>query len=65
MAKQAAVKRIKVTQVRSSISCPADQKATVRALGLKRINHSIEKDDTPAVRGMLFKVKHLIKVEEL
>jgi large subunit ribosomal protein L30 len=58
-------KKLLVTQVRSVISTPADQKATVRALGLKRINDSIEKDDTPAVRGMLFKVKHLVKVEEL
>lgn len=65
MAKKAVAKKLKVTQVRSSISCPQDQKDTVRALGLKRIHHSIEKDDSPAVRGMLFKVKHLVKVEEL
>ena len=65
MPKKTAVKKLKVTQVRSTISCPKDQGATVRALGLKRINDSIEKDDTPAVRGMLFKVKHLVKVEEL
>jgi large subunit ribosomal protein L30 len=65
MPKKAAVKELKVTQVRSTISCPADQKATVRALGLKRINHSVTKQDTATVRGMLFKVKHLIKVEEL
>lgn len=64
-AKKTAAKRLKVTQVRSVISCPKDQKATVRALGLKRINDSIEKDDTPAVRGMVFKVRHLVKVEEL
>lgn len=65
MAKKAAVKRIKVTQVRSAIGSPADQKATVKALGLKRLHHTVEKDDTPAVRGMLFKVRHLIKVEEI
>jgi len=64
-AKKDAVKRLRVTQVRSVISCPADQKATVRALGLHRINDSIDKDDSPSVRGMLFKVKHLVKVEEL
>lgn len=64
-AKKAAVSKLKVTQTRSVIGTPADQKATVRALGLKRINHSIEKDDTPTVRGMLFKVKHLVEVEEL
>jgi large subunit ribosomal protein L30 len=65
MAKKAAVKKIRVTQVRSTISCPHDQKATVKALGLKRINHAVDKDDTPAIRGMVFKVKHLVKVEEL
>lgn len=64
MAKKTDVKRIKVTQIRSAISCPANQKATVKALGLRRINHSIEKDDTPAVRGMLFRVRHLVKVED-
>ncbi|MCL2503182.1 MAG: 50S ribosomal protein L30 [Coriobacteriia bacterium] len=65
MAKAAAPKKIKVTQVRSTISCPKDQKATVKALGLKRINDSVEQSDTPAVRGMVFKVKHLVKVEDL
>jgi large subunit ribosomal protein L30 len=65
MPKKTEAKKLKVTQVRSTISCPKDQKLTVRALGLKRINDSIEKEDNPAVRGMLFKVKHLIKVEEL
>lgn len=57
--------KIKITQVRSAIGSPKDQKATVRALGLKRMNDSVEQDDTPAVRGMVFKVKHLVKVEEL
>lgn len=65
MAKKAVAKKLKVTQVRSSISCPQDQKDTVRALGLKRVHHTIEKDDSPAVRGMLFKVRHLVEVEEL
>lgn len=58
------VKKIKVTQVRSAISCPHDQKATVKALGLKRMHQTVEKEDTPAVRGMLFKVRHLVKVED-
>lgn len=65
MAKKAAVKRIKVTQVRSAIGSPADQKATVKALGLKRLHHTVEKNDTPTIQGMLFKVRHLVKVEEL
>ncbi len=57
-------KTLKVTQVRSTISCPSDQVKTVRALGLKRIRHTVELPDNPAVRGMLFKVKHLVTVEE-
>ena len=65
MPKKAVAKKLRVTQIRSTISCPHDQVATVKALGLKRINDSVEHTDSPAVRGMLFKVKHLIKVEEL
>ncbi len=63
--KAAAKKTLKVTQVRSVIGRPADQRATVRALGLKRINDTAEHVDTPTIRGMLFKVKHLVNVEEL
>jgi len=63
MAKDAAG-RIRITQVKSVIGAPADQKATVRALGLKRINHTVEQDDTPVIRGMVFKVKHLVRVED-
>jgi large subunit ribosomal protein L30 len=65
MAKKKAAKSLKVTQIKSTIGCPADQKATVKALGLKRIDDSVEKVDDPAVRGMIFKVKHLVSVEEL
>lgn len=65
MAKKAESKTLRVTQIKSVIGTPADQKATVRALGLKRINHTVEQTDSPAVRGMIFKVKHLVKVEEL
>jgi len=57
--------KLKITQVKSVIGSPADQKATVRALGLKRINDSVEQEDSPAIRGMVFKVKHLIEVEEV
>lgn len=64
MAKTDTAKKLKITQVRSAIGLPADQKATVRALGIKRMNHTVEQADTPAVRGMIFKVKHLVKVEE-
>jgi large subunit ribosomal protein L30 len=57
--------KIKVTQRRSVIDRPKDQKSTVRRLGLHRINDSIVKDDTPDVRGMIAKVQHLVEVEEV
>lgn len=57
--------KLKITQVRSAIGLPKDQKATVRALGLKRMRDTVEQDDTPAIRGMVFKVKHLVTVEEI
>ena len=56
--------KLKITQVKSVIGSPEDQRRTVRALGLKRINDTVEQDDTPTVRGMVFKVKHLVEVEE-
>ena len=58
-------KKLKVTQRRSVIDRPKDQKRTVRALGLHRINDSVIKDDRPEIRGMIFKVKHLVEVEEV
>ncbi len=63
MAKET-TKRIRITLVKSPIGSPADQKATVRALGLKRMNHTVEQDDTAVIRGMVFKVKHLVRVED-
>jgi large subunit ribosomal protein L30 len=57
--------KLKVTQRRSVIDRPKDQKSTVRRLGLHRINDSIIKDDTPDVRGMIAKVRHLVEVEEV
>jgi large subunit ribosomal protein L30 len=65
MANAEASKTLKITQVRSAIGLPKDQKATVRALGIKRMNDTVEQADTPTVRGMIFKVKHLLKVEEI
>ena len=56
--------KLKITQVKSVIGSPADQRRTVRALGLKRINDTVEQEDTPTVRGMVFKVKHLVEIEE-
>jgi large subunit ribosomal protein L30 len=57
--------KLKVTQRRSVIDRPKDQKVTVRRLGLHRINDSVVKDDTPSVRGMIEKVHHLVEVEEV
>lgn len=64
MAKEVA-KTLRITQVRSGIGLARDQRATVRALGIKRMNDTVEQVDNPAVRGMIFKVKHLVKVEEI
>jgi large subunit ribosomal protein L30 len=57
--------RLKVTQVRSVIDRPKDQKATVRALGLHRISDSVLQEDRPEIRGMIQKVSHLVRVEEV
>lgn len=57
------IKTIKVTLVKSVIGTKQDHRATVRGLGLRRINHTTELQDTPAVRGMIKKVAYLVKCE--
>ena len=57
--------KIKVTLVKSTIGQIESVKATVKALGLKKIRSSKELDDTPAIQGMIAKVKHLVKVENV
>ncbi len=57
--------KLRVTWKKSSIGFAEDQKRTIKALGLKRLHHSVEHDDTPAIRGMTFKVKHLVTIEEI
>jgi large subunit ribosomal protein L30 len=57
--------KLRVTQRRSVIDRPKDQKDTVRRLGLHRINDSVVKEDRPDVRGMIAKVQHLVEVEEV
>ena len=57
--------RLRITQTRSPIGRPAKQKATLRALGLRKIRHSVEHKDTPVIRGMVARVIHLVKVEEV
>lgn len=56
--------KIKVTQVKSVIDRPLRQKATMTALGIRRINQTVEHEGTPQILGMIEKVKHLVKVEE-
>ncbi len=55
---------IKIKQVRSRINCPKDQKRTLDALGLRKLNRVVEHQDNPAIRGMVEKVKHLVSIEQ-
>jgi large subunit ribosomal protein L30 len=57
--------KLKVTQTRSAIGRPKDQKDTVRRLGLHRLHQTVVKDDRPEIRGMIAKVHHLVTVEEV
>ncbi len=57
--------QLKVTQVRSVIDRPKDQKDTVRRLGLRHMHDTVVKEDRPDIRGMLAKVRHLVTVEEV
>lgn len=60
-----AKKTLRLTQIKSSIGYKGDQAATLRALGLGKIDRSVDQVDNDCVRGMIFKVKHLVKVEEI
>jgi large subunit ribosomal protein L30 len=62
---KAIMAKIKITQVKSSIGSTKRQRATLEALGLRRINHTVEHEATPQVVGMARKVAHLVKVEEV
>lgn len=57
-------KTIKVTQVRSLIGTRPEHRASVRGLGLRRINHTVELADSPAIRGMINKVSYLVRCED-
>jgi large subunit ribosomal protein L30 len=61
--KKAAGKTVKVTQIKSVIGTIGSHRATMRGLGLRRINHTVELVDTPAVRGMIKRVNYLVKCE--
>ena len=57
--------RLKITLVRSPIGRPADQGRTVSSLGLRRLHATVERPDTPSIRGMVTKIQHLVRVEEI
>jgi len=62
--KKSKEKILRITLVKSPIGYPERQKATIRAIGFRRTNQTVEKVDTPVLRGMLNKVSHLVQVEE-
>lgn len=57
--------RVKVTLVKSPIGYAGDQRVTLQHLGLRKLWHSVEHADTPAIRGMIHKVRHLVRVDEI
>ena len=57
--------RIRIRQIKSASGHTGDQRRTVRALGIRAMNQAVEHDDTPQIRGMIFKVRHLVRVEEV
>ncbi len=57
--------QLRITLVRSVIGRPVDQERTVRSLGLKHVNQTVERQDTPSIRGMVEKISHLVSVEEV
>lgn len=57
--------RLRITLVRSVIGRPGDQERTVQSLGLRRVNETVEREDTPSIRGMVNKISHLVSVEEV
>ena len=62
--KKETTKKLRITLVKSAIGYSERHKGTIRALGLRRMNQTVEHVDSPVVRGMLMKVNHLVRVEE-
>jgi large subunit ribosomal protein L30 len=58
-------RKLRIRQIRSASGMQASQKATVRALGIRRLHQPVEHGDTPQIRGMIFKIRHLVEVEEV
>ena len=61
---QSNVKKIKITLLKSGIARPGKHKAVLTGLGLKKLNHSVVRLDTPQIRGMVAKISHLVSIEE-
>lgn len=59
------MKRIRITQIKSKIGRPENQKRVLEALGIRKLNQSVEHDASGAILGMIDKVRHLVKVEEI
>jgi large subunit ribosomal protein L30 len=59
------MKKLKITQIKSGIGHPERQKATLKALGIRRMHHTVEHDATDQILGMVNKVRHLVTVEEI
>jgi len=59
------MEKVRITQIKSSIDRTKRQKATLLALGLRKINHSVEKELTPAMEGMIAKINHLVIIEKV
>lgn len=57
--------RLRITLVRSVIGRPGDQERTVQSLGLRKVHHTVEREDTPSIRGMVHKIRHLVTVEKV
>lgn len=57
--------RLRITLVRSTIGRPGDQERTVASLGLRKLNSTVERPDNPSIRGMVKKIHHLVRVEEI
>ena len=56
--------KLRIRQIKSASGHPSDQGRTIRALGIRHLQQVVEHNDTPQIRGMVFKVRHLVKVEE-
>jgi large subunit ribosomal protein L30 len=57
--------KLRITYTKSAIGYSIDQKATIKSIGLRKLNSSVVREDTPSIRGMVFKVRHLVTVEEI